>query len=327
MFDIIDLDNGMQIDMPNPKKDRQKMFMEFCSSVTLHGFRYVIEETGVRRVIWYVLFFGALAVSVLLFYGVTQDYFEYKTFVTINDFDYDTTDIYFPTVTICNKIPLIKQSYERVKNLVNVTTQQFEDFHLKYLTRYTNVFPLDPKVEQEIFDMLQENNISTSMEVLKLFEMNKEDLLFQPISGLFLTTYNNDSKYPTCRYNYKYSCDTKETLSWRENLCHQMNYYVPGEPPLKGWTSSTKASGNMITVLDISTTERLNKTRNVRTSAPYMDLIEGVVLYIHPYGSPHQRPEYINRIFLQPGMWHFIKMDYTLVCSFIYNFKFLQNIN
>ena len=117
------------------KLNRKKLFAEFCGSVTLHGFRYIFEEKGIRKFIWYILFFGALAVSVILFYGVTRDFFEYKTYVTINDFDFDNVDIDFPTVTMCNKIPLIQQGYDRVKKLVDVSIQQYEDFHLRYLTR------------------------------------------------------------------------------------------------------------------------------------------------------------------------------------------------
>ena len=210
------------------KEKRQILYDNFCSDVTLHGFKQVCQEKGFRRLLWNFIFLGASVMCVLLFYGVTMDYYQYKTYVTTNIFDYDNKDINFPTVTICNKIPLIRNGYERLRKIVNITQQQFEEFHLKYLTRYKFGTNGVTDVELRILDALKEQNITEYIDALKLFEINKEDMFNDPVARLFLATASGQNDYPTCRYNYKLSCETNETISWRESLCFQLNQYKSG---------------------------------------------------------------------------------------------------
>ena len=250
-----------------------------------------------------------------------MDFMEYKTYIAISDFHYHNKDLILPTVTVCNKIPLTRQGYERVKKLVNITEIDFEEFHLKYLTRYQQKYYSNYTIpnEDKIFDALEKNNITKSEDLFKLFEINKEDMFNDPIAKLFLYTRRKDKPYPTCRFNYNHKCDTKETLSWRESLCHEINYFKVGETPRKGWQSKRQKFGNIIAVLNIGTTGRFTKTKDVRTQAPYMDLIEGLVLYVNPYGTPHFISESSTRIFIVPGMWNFIRIRHTEVCIFVSN--------
>ena len=92
-------------------------------------------------------------------------------------------------------------------------------------------------------------------------------------------------------------------------------YQFLDKPSINGYISSRSKYQNVIAVLNTGRTSRFRTTHNVRISAPYMDLIEGLVLYIHPYGTPHYttHSKLVKRIFLRPGMWHFLKMDYTEV--------------
>lgn len=208
------------------KGRRKVLFDNFCADVTLHGFKQVCQERGFRRVLWNIIFIGAIVMCVLLFYGVTKDYYLYKTYVTTNIFDFDRKDIDFPTVTICNKIPLIRKGYERVRKIMNITEEEFEEFHLKYLSRYK--VQTNEESDSKIFHALEERNITNYMDALKLFEINQEDMFHNPVSKLFLKSVT-DTDYPTCRYNYKYDCSVNETISWRESLCFQINPYERGK--------------------------------------------------------------------------------------------------
>ena len=301
------------------KSDRGTILDNFASSVSLHGFFYVHREQGVRKFLWYILLVGAIAMAIIMFHGVTMNFFEYKTYVALSDFHYHNEDLILPTVTVCNKIPLIRQGYERVKKLVNITEKDFEEFHLKYLTRYQQKYYSNYTIpnEDKIFDALSKHNITKPKDLFNLFEINKDDMFNDPIAKLFLTTRKGDPDYPTCRYNYKYRCDTRETLSWKESLCHGINYFQRDGVPRKGWVSQRGSFGNMITVLNLRTTSRFSKTKQVRISAPYMDLVEGVVLYVNPYGSSHHIPRTTSRIFLVPGMWNFVRIRHTEVWIYI----------
>ena len=297
------------------KNGRKAILSDFSSNVTLHGFFHVYREHGIRKFLWYILFMGTIVMSVIMFYGVTIDFFEYKTYIATSDFLYYNEDLILPTVTVCNKIPLIRQGYERLRKFVNITEKDFEEFHLKYLTRYQQKYYSNYTIpiEDKVFDALEKNNITKAEDLFKLFEINKADMFNDPIAKLFLITRKGDSDYPTCRYNYKYGCETRETLSWRESLCHEMNYFEKDQTPRKGWVSQRERFGNMITVLNLRTSDRFSKSKQVRTSAPYMDLVEGVVLYVNPYGMPHHIPKSTTRIFLVPGMWNFIRIRHTKV--------------
>ena len=208
------------------KGKRTTLFENFCSDVTLHGFKQVCTERGVRRLLWNVIFLCAFVIGILLFYGVTMDYYLYKTYVTTNVFDFERRDIDFPTITVCTKIPLIRKGYERVRKLVNITEQEYEAFHLNYLTRYK--MKSDGEIDEKVFGVLRENNVSGYMDALKLFEVNEEDMFHDPVARLFLTS-TSGRDYPTCRYDYKYDCNVTATVSWRESLCFQLNPYEEGE--------------------------------------------------------------------------------------------------
>ena len=253
--------------------------------------------------------------AVILFYQVTQDYLQYKMYLAISDFQYHENDLTLPTVTVCNKIPLIKKGYERVKNIVNITKKEFEEFHIRYFTRYRKRLGVNytSPTEAKIFNALYGANITTTLDAIKLFEINQHDMFHDPVANLFLKSNVGDPHYPTCRYEYVERCRTKETMSNRESLCHQINFFEPNKKAKKGWRHHGKKLGNMITVVNVGTTERFTQTIDVRTQAPYMDLIEGLVVYVHPYGTNFDDSPQTRRVFLHTGMWHFLKMDHIHV--------------
>lgn len=298
---------------------RRKLLFEYSSSSTLHGFCQTCQETGSRKALWRFFFVCAIGMSIAMFYRVTVDFFEYKTYLMIDNFPYYERDLILPTLTVCTKVALINPGYERVRNIVNITETEYENFHIKYLSRYLQKTNIVIPSEKEIFKALKRNNFTTPESVLRLFEINRDDMFNDSLAKLFLMTMDGDSPVPTCRYNYQYKCNTKETMSWKESLCHQINYFDKNEKPRKGWLSQKQKFRNIVTVLNIHTTDLFRRSREIRESAPFMDLITGVVLYVHPYGTPHYVKEATERIFLLPGMWNFIRIRHNEVRGCRYN--------
>lgn len=169
---------------------RKQLLEDFASNVTIHGLYHVYREKGIRKLSWYILFIISIGMAVFLFYGVTKDFFEFRTYIAISDFHYHNEDLHLPSVTICSKVPLIRQGYERLKRMVNISENDFEEFHLKYLTRYKHQHYSTHEIPSEkmIFEALERNNITTSEELFKLFEINNKDMFQDPVANLLLTT-------------------------------------------------------------------------------------------------------------------------------------------
>ena len=82
-------------------KNRKEIFEDFISNVTLHGIRFVFEESGIRRLLWIIIMFGATTLSVHLFYEMFQQYIKFAT-LTVLKTDFSIQEGKFPTVTFCN---------------------------------------------------------------------------------------------------------------------------------------------------------------------------------------------------------------------------------
>ena len=308
----------------NEEKEDKKThadLWQFSDDLGLHGYLQVGHERGVRRIVWGILFVASIAISLVMCRDAVQDYLEHRTYLEVKEFEFPRDDLIFPTITICTKIPLVKYGYDRVRKLVNITEKEFEDFHYRYFTRYRRKVPPNPTAEAKILKALYDNNITSTEEAVSLFELNEDDMFGNPLAKLFLTTMEGDRVYPTCRYNYKKGCKTRRTYSNRESLCHQINFFQPGEEAMRGWVARESKFGNLIAVLNMGSKKILPRTNKVRKYAPYMDMVDGAVVYINSFGNSFENSHIAERVFLQPGYWRFLKLDYTevLLCSYIYS--------
>ena len=106
-------------------------FLEYSGNLDMHGYYWLGKEKGIRRLLWWVLFIGCIIVSVIMFAAAVKDYQENAVYHDVKNFKLDEHDIIFPTITICNKIPLTKKSYERVRAIVNITQREYEEFYYR----------------------------------------------------------------------------------------------------------------------------------------------------------------------------------------------------
>lgn len=310
LLNIVSEENSEMLS-ESKKDDKLPSFFEYTKDVGLHGYRQVAgAEKGIRRIIWCVLFFGSIGVSAKMFCDSVEAYYSNSVYLQIEDFKFPDNNLLFPTVSLCNKVALVKQGFQRVKNIVNVTEKEFEDFHDRYFSRYRGKIVPNPSVEKKILDALYKHNITRTEDAISLFEINRDDMLGHPVAKLFLKTRPGDPDYPTCRFDDTGKCLSENTLSRRESLCHQINYFDVHTTSQLGWNARFKKFGKMIAVVNIASTDYHPKTNRVRSEAPYMDLVEGLVVYLHQYGDMHEYAEFTKRIFLRPGFWHFVKIDY-----------------
>lgn len=279
------------------KEYRRKLYEEFTDNLTLHGYRQLVSEKGWRKVSWIIVMLILASFAVYLFFHMLRD-FGHKT-----ELEYEIQDgglnLSYPTITICTNSPAYtKDSFRNFP--LNITEDEFKQFYLEELSSVNHIYNRSAKSE-DIIRRLAEHNITSYKDVLELFDNTIEDttdVWKQFING------------PTCYWGDKpcdLKTDFKETLHWKFSLCHQWNFYDKNGKP------KTQSSGE----------ETLTMLLNIHARNKLVSFYPfyGLVLYIHPYGTPHQLSSHTDSIGLQSGMFTSVdigvtEVSYLLIGSF-----------
>lgn len=262
-------------------ENKRKVFLtEFASNVTLHGFRYLFEQKGIRRLIWFIITTGCFSFSIVLFYSILKDFLTYKT-TTATTTDYDRRKINFPTITLC---PINYVSMKKLKSISNSISPK-EFMSTFSLLRKEEFDQSHPNVS-ELLAFLKQNNISTVKEMTRLYELELpemvDDEIVQKISGG--AHYCYFERQPCTTENFT------TVSTWSASLCSQFNGYsenrkVPLEVQSKGLNSG------------FSMTLNLHTEESIFSDYPF----EGIILSVQSFGTPHQMPEYSKNIVLPTG--------------------------
>lgn len=277
------------------KKRRQYIIDKLCSNVTLHGLRYLGEETGIRKCVWITIMIVAILLSCILFFNTilefpTQSITEFAVEKNLDKLEY-------PTITVCNSNSPVYAINAYHNFPVNITFEQFIKFYNSIIshesTRFKNL--LSPKVVSYIIDELHLMNYTSYKEIQELFEKHKSDDFFDNIIEAAV-------KWFKCQYDGK-NCEIgnfTQTLHWELSMCQQFNWFKPN-----GKSLTTNKYGHPHGLMLITN----GISRGFYASVP----VNGLAFFIHPYGVPHHLIKYTVSVFAQPGSWTQIEIETTEV--------------
>ena len=87
----------------------------FCLETNLHGFRYLNQENCAKRVIWSLFIVLSFMTAGFLVYKTTEDYLNSTIETKIDSLNVPVSEIYFPSVVICNMNQVRKSYFEELE--------------------------------------------------------------------------------------------------------------------------------------------------------------------------------------------------------------------
>ena len=266
---------------------REKLFHEFATGVTLHGFRYIFDEQHVlRRIIWFLLLVSTATLSIVLFYGIFMDYIQFKTVTTMNKQYNLTNEIAFPTTTLC---PYNSKSESKLRTFLKYFNMPSNTIDIMRDKSFLDVF--DHPDLRPFYQKLLDSNLTIKDMAVSL-EWNYHDMTF----GEVVSTMAN----PPCKF-YGKPCngnDFKSVRTWHsDNDCLQFNAFNASTEALKPMNQATISRGLKL-VLDLHTEDEFNPSLNM----------QGAIITFSSYGYPYKILERTKSINLQPGQMTFLKL-------------------
>ena len=255
----------------------------FIGMLTLHGYPQFHTSTGIRKLLWAIVLL-IMAGSVL--YLAVLSYSPENLYKQIIELETEKVDeIAFPTVTICNYSPVYPpEAYKRFP--VNITEAEFLWFYHEIVSnRRGDATGEKPERIAEILRQLRAKGYDGHIDILKLFEKNEE----RDVNSNFTKQVMKQNR---CLYENK-PCDFVKDFRvvyrhTSQSLCLQFNHYAEGK---KGLVSTGNDIENGFYMFwDISGLHY------------YYDYgLHGLLMEIHPYGTPHHLIDHRNTIYLEPG--------------------------
>ena len=271
------------------KEPKQTIHKKFAEDTTLHGYKYVFEKSGFRRLIWILLMIGSTTLSAILFYGTMKEYIKYNTVIVVGE-DFSVTEADFPTVTICNI-----NSVSRNMN-VNLPKNQTKEEFISILVRAfpkvsgVNINISDPDVIS-FFGHIEQLNISSMKDVITMLGINmtvmqKDDAL------MYFSSQSCTFEGKTCSAK-----DFKATVSWDISLCYKFNFYESNNK--EGLKSRMEGLNSGLSLF-------LNTHTNALATGAIP--FQGLAVFIHPYGTEHFLSTFTSTFVIQPGSIHLVNV-------------------
>ena len=278
-----------KIHQDNVTQYRQKLHDEFKYNVTMHGYKQLATEKGCRRLCWLLVITVVTSFAIYLFFDMLIDY-GYKTVLEYEE-EEGLTSLNFPTITICRNSPVFAE-HTLHRFPIDVTLQEFKLFYKEELSSVSYNYNSSPS-STKILHELYLKNYTSYKSILKLFENTIDDctdLWKELIAGSVCNLGNEPCNMLG---------DFKETLHWKYSLCHEWNYYD------KHNTSKIQTS------IDQRLTLLINIHADYKLISYYP--FYGLIIFIHPYGTPHHLTTHTDSIGLQTGMYTAVDIGLTEV--------------
>ena len=262
----------------------RKLCHEFSSNTTLHGYRYLAQEKGCRKVVWIFFMLCAIVLSVRFFVDLLKNY-NSKT-KTITEYDDSMQTLDFPTVSFCLSQPSFIAKYNR--STINITQEELALLYESLQPMFSSESSFNPATT-EILEKLGSANVTSYKSMLKLFDMTVEDILSVDNFCKF------DGEY--CTIN-----DFKEIISPTGSLCISFNIYSKNADRKKSRKYS-KGGGGLDLLVDIKSQKTL------------LELLSKKKMYIlvHPYGTFLDESQVTKLKILEPGTYNFFRIQQTKV--------------
>ena len=281
------------------QKERAKLFQEFVSGVTLHGFQFMFDEKHyIRRFFWFILLTSLFSCSVYLFYGIVVDYVQFKTVTVMTKEHNLEKEIEFPTITVC---PFNSKSETKLRATLKFLNLPDDFINMMDGMEPADIF-FDPRMTP-LIEQLIKSNTSVS-KLMKLYEFNYHDWT----SGDIVSKISN----PPCRFFGK-ACtenDFKRARTWHtKNDCIQFNGY-------------NKTTGAKRPLLYSEGSKGLNLVLDLHNDDEFSPLVnlQGAIVTFSSYGYPYKVLERTKAVNLHPGQMTILKLSTKKVRVFFYLF-------
>lgn len=281
------------------QKERAKLFEDFVSGVTLHGFRFMFDDKHcVRRFIWFILISSLFSCSVYLFHGIVRDYAQFKTVTVMTKEHNLAKEIEFPTITVC---PFNSKSETKLRETLKFLNLPGDFINMMDGMEPSDIF-FDPQMGP-LIEQLVKSNTSVST-LMTLYELNYNDWT----SGNIVSTISN----PPCQFfgNVCTEQDFKRARTWHsKNDCLQFNGF-------------NKTTGARKPILYSEGTQGLNLVLDLHNDDEFSPLVnlQGAIVTFSSYGYPYKVLERTKAINLHPGQMTFLKLSTKKVRVIFYHF-------
>ena len=216
----------MEEDVPSLKENGEKgkaievemekrLWKDFYESVTLHGFHYIFDQKGWRKIGWLLIIIAASILSFYLFFGIIFDYREYKT-LTIRTEDFNAGVAHFPTITICNFNSITKKGISKSK---------YNEEVWKIYNEYRSNLKIK-SFSKKLSHAMSHLNATSIQALFKMFELQMEDMLNDTVVKAIVPE--------ACIYDGTtcYANNFTDIYTETYGLCHQFNSILSGTESL-----------------------------------------------------------------------------------------------
>lgn len=292
--------------MENRKTEkRDELVKKFISALTMHGYAQFHEASGIRKIVWGVIL-AAMAVFI-----VRLTYLSYRSenyYKQVIEFETQkVNEMSFPTLTICNFFPLYTRAmYKRFP--MNITEKDFRWFYNRVISNRKNRRNDWENSERSHFSTLEQlskKGYRTYRDVLGLFEKHKE----RDIHSILVRKISKDQP---CLYENR-QCEHKKLFQTvyrhsSQSLCKQFN-------PYKVHKNGLVSRGN-------DRENGLSMFWDISGEIYHFDSgLNGLLMEIHPYGTPHHLVDHRRSIYLEPGVSTNIDIEEIMTKRLHYPFK------
>ena len=244
---------------------------------------------------WLISLILAIILVTVLFRNTVLDYLNYKTYIE-TEYQEDIKGLPFPTMTLCFSDNFVDHKFQNFPG--NVSLDQYK--------RLFSVIHMDKTIEREDIALFEGLNISSYEDLVRSFHLTLEDTVLYDTSKIF----NHDQHGEHCSFS-KQKCTIEDLkLVWQimgAQSCLQFNSYSPIRIPRE----QTKAYSPFRVYLDVRAKE------NGIFFPPGVYRYRRMVLYIHPYGTPHEiyygkdgNDVFMERLYVYPGTLHKFRMSF-----------------
>ena len=177
---------------------------------------------------------------------------------------------------------------------MNVSEADFKRFYYRVLSNRMNLQgPDHTDVERHWLHVLNDKGYRTYKQVLELFEKHEE----RDINSIFVRKIMYQHK---CMYESK-PCDFTKLFRTvyrhsSQSLCQQFNFFQKGKPGLI--SEGNDRENGLFMFWDISGLKYFHD-----------DGLHGLLMEIHPYGTPHHLVDHRRSVYLEPGVCTNIDID------------------
>ncbi|XP_066923046.1 acid-sensing ion channel 5-like isoform X2 [Clytia hemisphaerica] len=277
------IDNSHKMEGQKAKEKLKTKWKDLYSSCSFDGFHYIFDERGFLRIFWLLMVLGATALSIVLFYGVIEEYYNFKSHTSIEEV-LSNDKVEFPTVTICNINAVSKRKIEKAG--YNSSVEEIVSFYQDLREGHFNA-----NKSNKVLEELKANGLTKMGDLLKHFEYTFGEIMEDSVL--------KDIAPRPCMFKDR-ECNKDEfteVISAHYGLCYQFNSIYLEMNRL--YANEAGEGAGLRLYLNIDEEDLLV------SNVPFT----GLQVFVHPFGEPFESA-IARRVPISPGSMNYIHIDY-----------------